>query len=94
MDDRELLESIIDLVGDRARDDCAVIPMGDVFLVATTDMLHRKTDFPEGMTDWQCGWMAVSVTLSDIAAMGAAPQSILLAVGLDRPDGSARSWRG
>ena len=89
MDDRDLLESIIDLVGDRARDDCAVIPMGDVSLVVTTDMLHTKTDFPEGMTDWQCGWMAAAVTISDIAAMGAAPQSMLIAVGLDRPD---RLW--
>ena len=86
MDDRDLLESIVDLVGDRARDDCAVLPMGAVSLVVTTDMLHRKTDFPEGMTDWQCGWMSVAVTISDIAAMGAAPHSILLAVGLDRPE--------
>jgi thiamine-monophosphate kinase len=86
VDDRELLESILDLIGDRARDDCAVIPLGDRILVATTDMLHTKTDFLEGMTDWQCGWMAVAVTLSDIASMGAAPQWILLAVGLDRAD--------
>jgi thiamine-monophosphate kinase len=80
------LESILDLVGDRARDDCAVIPLGDQILVATTDMLHTKTDFLEGMTDWQCGWMAVAVTLSDIASMGAAPRYILLAVGLDRAE--------
>jgi thiamine-monophosphate kinase len=86
VDDRELLESIIDLIGDRARDDCAVLPMGDGILVATTDMLHTKTDFLEGMTDWQCGWMAVAVTLSDIASMGAAPRYILLAVGLDRAE--------
>jgi len=86
VDDRDLLESIVDLVGDRARDDCAVLPMGAVSLVVTTDMLHRKTDFPEGMTDWQSGWMSVAVTISDIAAMGAAPHSILLAVGLDRPE--------
>jgi len=38
------------------------------------------------MTDWQCGWMAIAVTLSDIASMGAAPRYILLAVGLDRPE--------
>lgn len=86
MDDRDLLESIIDLVGDRARDDCAVLPLGENVLVATTDMLHTKTDFLEGMTDWQCGWMAIAVTLSDIASMGAAPRYILLAVGLDRPE--------
>jgi thiamine-monophosphate kinase len=85
VDDRELLESILDLIGERARDDCAVLPLGDRVLVATTDMLHTKTDFPEGMTNWQCGWMAIAVTLSDIASMGAAPRWILLAVGLDRP---------
>jgi thiamine-monophosphate kinase len=79
-----LLESILDLVGDRARDDCAVLPLGGTILVATTDMLHTKTDFLKGMTDWQCGWMAIAVTLSDIASMGAAPRYILLAVGLDR----------
>jgi len=87
VDDRELLESIVDLVGeDRTRDDCAVLPLGDTVLVATTDMLHTKTDFLPGMTDWQCGWMAIAVTLSDIASMGAAPRWILLAVGLDRAE--------
>jgi thiamine-monophosphate kinase len=86
VDDRDLLESIIDLVGDRARDDCAILPLGESILVATTDMLHTKTDFLEGMTDWQCGWMAIAVTLSDIASMGAAPRFILLAVGLDRAE--------
>jgi thiamine-monophosphate kinase len=85
VDDRDLLETIVDLVGeDRARDDCAVLPLGDTVLVATTDMLHTKTDFLPGMTDWQCGWMAIAVTLSDIASMGAAPRWVLLAVGLDR----------
>jgi thiamine-monophosphate kinase len=87
VDDRDLLESIVDLVGvDRTRDDCAVIPMGETVLVATTDMLHTKTDFLPGMTDWQCGWMAIAVSLSDIASMGAAPRWVLLAVGLDRPE--------
>jgi thiamine-monophosphate kinase len=87
VDDRDLLESIMDLVGtDRARDDAAVLAIGDVSLVVTTDMLHTKTDFLEGMTDWQCGWMAAAVTLSDIAAMGAAPRWILIAIGLDRAE--------
>jgi len=87
VDDRTLLESIMDLVGaDRARDDAAVVTVGGTALVLTTDMLHTKTDFMEGMTDWQCGWMATAVTLSDIAAMGAAPKWILIAVGLDRAE--------
>ena len=64
-------------------DDCAVIPVKDRYLVASTDMLHRKTDFPDRMTGWQIGWTSVAVTLSDIAAMGARPCFVLLAIGLD-----------
>lgn len=54
-------------------------------MVISTDMVHASTDFPEGMSDREAGWMSVAVTLSDIAAMGAAPAGILLAVGLDDP---------
>jgi len=71
---------------ERLEDDCAIIPCGDLLMVASTDMLHETTDFPTGMTDWQVGWMAVAVTLSDVASMGAAPGQVLLAVGLDEPD--------
>jgi thiamine-monophosphate kinase len=85
VDDRSLLALIRDIVGiENTLDDCAVLPCGEALMVATTDMLHETTDFPAGMTDWQCGWMGVAVTLSDIASMGAAPKFILFAVGLDR----------
>ena len=64
-------------------DDCAVIDMGGSgLLVATTDMLHRKADFPSGMTPYQMGWMSIAVNLSDIAAMGATPVGIMTALGL------------
>jgi len=79
-----LIGTIID--PERLEDDCAVIPCGDRLMVASTDMLHETTDFPAGMTDWQIGWMATAVTLSDVASMGAAPGQVLLAVGLDKPD--------
>ncbi len=87
MDERglhRLIGTIID--PERLADDCAVIPCGDLAMVASTDMLHETTDFPAGMTDWQVGWMATAVTLSDIASMGAAPGQVLLAVGLDKPE--------
>jgi len=84
VDDRKLLETVMDIVGrENCLDDCAVLPCGDRFMVATTDMLHRTTDFVPGMTDWQAGWMSAAVTLSDIASMGAAPKYLLIAVGLD-----------
>jgi thiamine-monophosphate kinase len=64
-------------------DDCAVLDIGgDDLLLLTTDMLHRKTDFPQRMTGWQIGWMSVAVNLSDIASKGARPLGILMAMGL------------
>ncbi|MCL7413930.1 MAG: thiamine-phosphate kinase [ANME-2 cluster archaeon] len=64
-------------------DDCSVIELGEGrYLVSSTDMLHEKTDFPKGITPWQVGWMSVAVNLSDIAAMGAKPIGIMMAMGL------------
>ncbi|WP_410508296.1 thiamine-phosphate kinase [Methanosarcina hadiensis] len=64
-------------------DDCAVLDLkGEDCLVVTTDMLHRTTDFPAEMTPWQMGWMSAAVNLSDIAAMGAEPTGILMAIGM------------
>lgn len=87
MDDRALVQMIRGIIGtDATDDDCAVIENGEDYLVMSTDMLHEKTDFPKGMTDYECGWMAAAVTLSDIAAMGATPIALLLATGVDRAD--------
>ena len=84
MDDRELLTVVMGIVGkEKCLDDCAEVPCGDQIMVVTTDMLHRTTDFVEGMSDWQIGWMSAAVTLSDIASMGAEPKYLLIAVGLD-----------
>lgn len=80
--ERELIRRISEILGDVENDDCAVIDAGERYLVATTDMLHRKTDFPDIMNPWQMGWMAVAVNLSDIAAMGAEPAGVLIAAGL------------
>ncbi|KKH50088.1 thiamine-phosphate kinase [Methanosarcina sp. 1.H.A.2.2] len=64
-------------------DDCAVLDLkGEGCLVVTTDMLHRTTDFPAEMTPWQMGWMSAAVNLSDIAAMGAEPAGLLMAIGM------------
>jgi len=85
VDERELKKLVRGVLGtEHTLDDCAVVDCGGELLVATTDMLHEETDFPTGMTDWQIGWMSAAVTLSDIAAMGARPAIVLLAIGLDR----------
>lgn len=87
MDDRQLLTILRPTLGEEAcADDCAVLPTISGIPVVSTDMLHEKTDFPAGMTDWQIGWMAMAVTISDIAAMGAEPRYLTLAIGLDRED--------
>jgi len=51
-----------------AGDDAAVVDG----LVLTTDMLHERTDFPDGTTRYTAGWRAVGASLSDVAAMGGA----------------------
>ncbi len=64
-------------------EDCAIMDLTDTeYLVATTDMFHRETDFPVEMSAWQIGWMCAAATLSDIAAMGARPQGMLISMGL------------
>jgi thiamine-monophosphate kinase len=80
--ERDLIRRISVILGGLENDDCAVIDAGERYLVASTDMLHQKTDFPDIMNPWQMGWMAVAVNLSDIAAMGAEPAGVLIAAGL------------
>ncbi len=64
-------------------DDCAVLDTGgEDYLLITTDMLHRKTDFPPRMSGWQIGWMSVAVNLSDLASKGAKPIGVLMAMGI------------
>ncbi len=80
--ERDLIRRISVILGGVENDDCAVIDLDERYLVASTDMLHQKTDFPDIMSPWQMGWMAVAVNLSDIAAMGAEPVGVLIAAGL------------
>ena len=95
MDERALLQEVAAIIGkEHCLDDCAVLSCGDRLIVATTDMLHETTDFPNVMTDWQIGWMCAAVTLSDIASMGAVPAVLLLAVGLDDPSRIGEITRG
>lgn len=64
-----------------AGDDAAIFPFRDTNLIFTTDMLHRTSDFPPGTTPYTIGWRSVAVSLSDLAAMGARPLGVLLALG-------------
>ncbi|WP_010480098.1 thiamine-phosphate kinase [Thermococcus zilligii] len=63
-------------------DDAGAIRFGDEWLVATNDMLVRKTDVPDIMTPEQVGFKAVTMNVSDVAAMGAKPLGFLFSLGV------------
>lgn len=64
-------------------DDCAIshIPTG-VQLVSCVDTLIAGRHFPLHTSAHAIGWKSVAVNLSDLAAMGATPYAILLALSL------------
>ncbi len=66
-----------------AGDDAAVVDG----LVVTTDMLHDRTDFPDGTTRYTAGWRAVGASLSDVAAMGAEATAAVAAYAAPTFDG-------
>jgi len=79
--ERKILEKIIKgfpshLLGD----DCTPIPFGDYYLLTTVDGIHEDTDIPPGMTYYEAGWYSCASTLSDIAAKGGLPISVLTSV--------------
>lgn len=64
-------------------DDCAVIAAPNSQFVVSTDILIENQHFRR---EWSCakdvGWRAAMQNLADIAAMGAVPTSVVLALGL------------
>ena len=73
-------------------DDAAVTaapPVGAV-LVSTTDLLVEGVDFTAAFPPRSIGWKAIAVNLSDLAAMGATPRSVL--VGLAAPATTELAW--
>jgi hydrogenase maturation factor len=58
------------VVGPRVGEDAAVIDLGDRYLVLKSDPITFATD--------DIGWYVVQVNANDLAAMGAAPQWLLL----------------
>ena len=68
-------------------DDCALItPPHGQQLAISTDTLVAGRHFPINTDAYSIGWKAVAVNLSDLAAMGATPHSILLALSLPSAD--------
>lgn len=68
-------------------DDAAIVqPPAGQQLVISTDTLVAGRHFPEHTTAHAIGWKAAAVNLSDIAAMGATPYAVLLALSLPEVD--------
>lgn len=65
-------------------DDAAVLSLEAGPIVATTDTLVEGVDFLPGEDPARLGRRAVSVALSDLAAMGAWPDFFLLTIGFPR----------
>jgi thiamine-monophosphate kinase len=75
------------MIRDSLGDDAALLDVGPLFMVSTSDMLLQSTHFPPQMTPHQMGWKIVTVNVSDLAAMGAHPRGILISLGLPRDMG-------
>ncbi|MEB3222735.1 MAG: AIR synthase related protein, partial [Candidatus Sericytochromatia bacterium] len=62
-------------------DDAALVPLGHPGVVATVDTLVEGVHFRLATTTPEdLGWKALAVNLSDLAAMGARPVAVLLAL--------------
>jgi len=62
-------------------DDCAVLRAPDGRFVVTTDMMVHGPDFRLAWsTPFDLGWKAAASNLSDVAAMGARPTALVVAI--------------
>ncbi len=98
MNEFELIDSVLATLGEATLsdavalgpgDDCAAVrpPPGEV-LVSSIDCLVAGVHFPARAPAEQVGYRALMVSLSDLAAMGAAPSHALVSVSVD-DDGAA-----
>lgn len=88
-DESQLLATIFPLLPTNAYvqvgtgDDCAVITAPNNQFVVSTDILIENQHFKRNWsTGSDVGWRAAMQNLADIAAMGAVPTSVVLALGL------------
>ena len=82
--EKELVRYIISRSKDITPDDTAITPFDDSNLISTTDMLIQSRHFPKNMSYFDMGFKAVTVNVSDLAAMGAEPLGFLLSIALPK----------
>lgn len=82
--EKELINYILSKSKDIIPDDAAITKFGDTNLISTCDMLIESKHFPDEMSYFQMGFKAVTVNVSDLAAMGAGPLGFLLSIALPK----------
>ena len=82
--EKELVRYIIANSRRITPDDTAITAFNNTNLISTCDMLIQSRHFPENMSYYDMGFKAVTVNVSDLAAMGAEPLGFLLAIALPK----------
>ena len=82
--EKELVKYIIANSKKIMPDDTAVTPFLDLNLISTCDMLIQSRHFPKNMSYFDMGFKAVTVNVSDLAAMGAEPLGFLLSIAIPK----------
>ena len=82
--EKELINYILSNSSDIIPDDTAITKFSDTNLISTCDMLIASKHFPQEMSYFQMGFKAVTVNVSDLAAMGASPIGFLLSIALPK----------
>ncbi len=82
--EKELVKYIIAHSKSITPDDTAVTEFKSTNLISTCDMLIQSRHFPKNMSFFDMGFKAVTVNVSDLAAMGAEPLGFLLAIAIPK----------
>ena len=82
--EKELVRYIISNSKDITPDDTSITEFDSTNLISTTDMLIQSRHFPKGMSYFHMGFKAVTVNVSDLAAMGAQPLGFLLSIAIPK----------
>ena len=82
--EKELIKYIIANSPSVVPDDTAITQISFDNLISTCDMLTESKHFPKNMSYYDMGFKAVTVNVSDLAAMGAQPIGFLLAIGIPK----------
>ncbi|WP_462316228.1 thiamine-phosphate kinase [Methanobrevibacter sp.] len=82
--EKELVRYIIANSKSITPDDTAITEFDSTNLISTCDMLIQSRHFPKNMSYFDIGFKAVTVNVSDLAAMGAEPLGFLLAIAVPK----------